>query len=189
MSLSPLMFPDFAANDKRRLDRTHRVVLKYNVLKNHIGFQRGAWKINTAQSLVILIAIVCVGVVYNAYRKAHEPDAPLPLTSPTSDPRYAVYSTGMKTWTTDYAKKGLVVTWPYLGLDQVARVDLPKVQPNTASWDSQSEANAAKQSYNDFVAVRTKAHIANPAGCTVHVFSPDGEIIASATGVSSADLD
>lgn len=173
----------------KRLDRTHWVVLKYSVLINQFRLQRGAWKINTAQSLIILIAIGCAGLIYNTYKKSQNVAPPIPVSSAASDPRFAGYAARIKAWQTQFAKAGLVVTWPYLGQDQVVRVDLPKQQPVTlAPWDDVSEAGAATQSYKDFVNIRKASRIGDSAGCMVHVFDSTGvEIaVASATGVAPA---
>ena len=153
----------------------------------------GAWHINTAQAIIILIAVGCAGVVFNAYQEAHQPPPTLALTAvtPKPDPKQARYTAQVQTWQAKMAQQQMSVTWPYLGQDNVVRVDLPgKVPITLIPWDDAGERDAAAQAYHGFTSARVKARITNPAGCIVHVFSADGVEVAQASAVgvvTSAD--
>lgn len=160
------------------------------MLTYHPHRQRGAWKINTAQALIILIALGCAAVVYNAYQKSRDTSV-VPSDVTTQDPKLAAYTAQVTSWQAELIGKypGMVVTWPYLGQDDAVRIDLPKQQPITlAPWDAGSIQKVTLEAYNGFVRVRKKAHVLNPQGCLVHVFepNPNGEFTdEAATGSAS----
>ncbi len=154
--------------------------------------QRGVWKINTAQVLIFVIALGGGGVVYNAYRQSHEPLPPpiAQLTSPVRDPRRAHLEQQVAVWRGKLTGQEMTLTWPYLGQDNVARVDLPSKTPITLlDWDARAEAYAARDVYKGFVQARTKAHIATPDACIIHVFDVNGQEVAqaSASGVVTTE--
>lgn len=154
---------------------------------------RGAWHINTAQFLIFLIAIGCGYVVYHAYQQSHAPppSLTLPAASSKQDPKQVRYAKQVKTWQAKMVQQQMTVTWPYLGQDNVARIDLPAKVPITlADWDTKGQAKAAVEAYFGFASARFRAHVANPGACIVHVFSADGEEVAQASAsgvVTSAD--
>lgn len=144
---------------------------------------------NTAQAIIILIAIACVGVIYNAYQKSHEKPAPPPISSTIPDPKRARYEEGMRQWQEDLAKDGLTLTWPYLGQDQIARLVLPPQQPITLEpWDDASQKAVAAKAYRKFAAIRKASKVPDSGGCIVYLCDTSGTELAtvSASGIAPA---
>ncbi len=142
------------------------------------------WRVNTAQVLNLLLAVLCVIIFVSQYQQAHSPALVTPdlAPPPIRDPREKQYLKEIVHWQREMDAQQIIVTCPYLGHDNVARIDLPDRVPVTlADWDGPAEEKVAQQAYDRMVHARKASRLSSSEACIVHVYDTQGEEVARAS--------
>jgi hypothetical protein len=96
------------------------------VLRKNQRTNRGAWRINTAQAIIIIMALGCGYAVFSAYQKSKVDDTVVtgPAAPPSIDPKQVRYAKAITNWGSKLSKRQMTLTWPFQGSDYIAKVDL-----------------------------------------------------------------